>query len=76
MFILIFSAVAEVAGKWMIDLKNRYSWWHTLIPLLLTGINDVVAVIREKATALWIAAGEQYIKENESNKKHLFLELK
>jgi dynein assembly factor 5 len=53
----------------MTDLKDRYSWWYKLLPLLLTGINDVVPEIREKAATLWTTAGEQYIKENESDQK-------
>lgn len=53
----------------MVDLKDRYSWWYKLMPLLLTGINDVVPEIREKATMLWMAAGEQYMKENDTDKK-------
>ncbi|XP_058791450.1 dynein axonemal assembly factor 5 [Phymastichus coffea] len=63
------TAVVNVAGRWMVDLKDRYSWWHKLLPLLLTGMNDVLPEIREKASALWIAAGEQYITENESDKR-------
>ncbi|XP_011496819.1 PREDICTED: dynein assembly factor 5, axonemal [Ceratosolen solmsi marchali] len=63
------TAVIEVVGKWMTDLKDRYSWWYKLLPLLLTGINDVVSEIREKATTLWMSVGEQYMKENESDKK-------
>ena len=53
----------------MTELKDRYSWWYKLLPLLLTGISDVVPDIREKATSLWMAVGEQYITENESDKR-------
>ena len=50
-------------------MKDRYSWWYKLVPLILTGINDVVPEIRERAYELWLQAGEQYIKENEENEK-------
>lgn len=53
----------------MTDLRDRYSWWYKLLPLLLTGANDIVSEIREKALSLWMTAGEQYIKENETDQK-------
>ncbi|XP_008215817.1 dynein assembly factor 5, axonemal isoform X1 [Nasonia vitripennis] len=63
------TAVVEVAGLWMIDLRDRYSWWYKLLPLLLTGANDIVPEIRAKALSLWMKAGEQFIKENETDQK-------
>ncbi|XP_046614036.1 dynein axonemal assembly factor 5 isoform X1 [Neodiprion virginianus] len=62
-------AVVEVAGKWLLKLGDRYSWWHKLIPLLLTGLHDEVEVIRNTARKLWEAVGEQYIKENDNDEK-------
>ncbi|XP_014237160.1 dynein assembly factor 5, axonemal [Trichogramma pretiosum] len=63
------AAVVEVSGKMLLELKDRYSWWFKLVPLLLTGINDVVAEIRERASELWLQAGKQYIKENEEDSR-------
>ena len=47
------SAVVDVVGLWLLDLCDRYSYFHKLIPLLLTGIQDEVPEIRKKADALW-----------------------
>ncbi|KAJ8681596.1 hypothetical protein QAD02_017388 [Eretmocerus hayati] len=63
------TAVVEVAGKFLTDLKDRYSWWHRLVPLLLTGMSDVLTEVREKSAKLWMAVGEKYIQENESDKR-------
>ncbi|XP_014205374.1 dynein assembly factor 5, axonemal [Copidosoma floridanum] len=63
------TTVIDVAGMWMMELKDRYSYWYKLLPLLLTGMNDVIADIRDKASKLWMAVGEKYITENESDKK-------
>lgn len=63
------SAVIEVAGKWLVDLRDRYSWWHKIIPLLLTGLHDEIAEIRIKANQLWDAAGVQYLNENDTDEK-------
>ncbi|XP_046740664.1 dynein axonemal assembly factor 5 [Diprion similis] len=62
-------AVIEVAGKWLLHLRDRYSWWHKLIPLLLTGLHDELEVIRNTAKKLWEAVGEQYITENDNDEK-------
>ena len=59
----------EVAGRWLVELKDRYSWWHKLLPLLLTGLHDEIKETREKAARLWEKAGTQYIEENESDEK-------
>ncbi|XP_015588991.1 dynein assembly factor 5, axonemal [Cephus cinctus] len=62
-------AVVEVAGHWLLELKDRYSWWHKLIPLLMTGLHDEIEGVRNKATQLWDAVGKKYMEENESDQK-------
>ncbi|XP_076657670.1 dynein axonemal assembly factor 5-like [Halictus rubicundus] len=66
---LIRTAVIEVAGYWLLNLNDRYSWWHKILPLLLTGLHDDLQEIREKAESLWNAVGELYITENQNDGK-------
>ncbi|XP_011313706.1 dynein assembly factor 5, axonemal isoform X2 [Fopius arisanus] len=63
------AAVIEVAGDWLLNLRDRYSWWFKLLPLLLTGLHDEIADIRLKAQTLWCATGKQFLQENESDEK-------
>ncbi|XP_015127781.1 dynein assembly factor 5, axonemal [Diachasma alloeum] len=63
------NAVIEVAGNWLLNLRDRYSWWFKLIPLLLTGLHDEIEAIRLKANNLWNSTGRQYLQENESDDK-------
>lgn len=51
-------AVTTVVGNWLLDLPDRYSFFHKLIPLLLTSITDEVPEIRQQADALWHDAGK------------------
>lgn len=41
--------VPQVAGRWMIELRDRYSFWHKLLPILLSGETDEVEEIRDLA---------------------------
>ncbi|XP_076283993.1 dynein axonemal assembly factor 5-like [Lasioglossum baleicum] len=66
---LIRTAVIEVAGYWLLNLKDRYSWWYKILPLLLTGLHDDLQEIREKAGNLWNAVGELYMTENQNDEK-------
>ncbi|XP_043260636.1 dynein axonemal assembly factor 5-like [Colletes gigas] len=66
---LVRTAVIEVAGCWLLKLKDRYSWWHKILPLLLTGLHDEFKEIREKAANFWDAAGQLYIQENDNDEK-------
>ncbi|XP_045497343.1 dynein axonemal assembly factor 5 [Colias croceus] len=56
-------------GNWMLSYRDRYSFWHRMIPLLLTSLSDVMADIRETATNLWRDVGLQYMDENEEDLK-------
>ncbi|XP_043510891.1 dynein axonemal assembly factor 5 [Frieseomelitta varia] len=66
---LVRKAVIEVAGFWLLNLKDRYNWWHKILPLLLTGLHDELEEIRQKATDLWDAVGKLYIEENQNDEK-------
>ncbi|KOB75170.1 HEAT repeat-containing protein [Operophtera brumata] len=43
-------------GNWMLNYRDRYSFWHRMIPLLLT-------------SKLWADVGLQYMEENEEDLK-------
>lgn len=61
--------MVQTAGQWLMELRDRYSWWHKLIPLLLTGLHDEIESIRNESGRLWVAVGEQYIAENDNDDK-------
>ncbi|XP_057321570.1 dynein axonemal assembly factor 5 [Microplitis mediator] len=63
------TAVIEVAGYWLLNLRDRYSWWYRLIPLLVTGLHDEIMEIRLKAHELWDATGCLFLQENDSDEK-------
>ncbi|CAK1546977.1 unnamed protein product [Leptosia nina] len=56
-------------GNWMLNYRDRYSFWHRMIPLLLTSLSDVMADVRDTATKLWTDIGLQYMEENEEDLK-------
>ncbi|XP_064172156.1 dynein axonemal assembly factor 5-like isoform X2 [Anguilla rostrata] len=62
-------SVTVVVGHWLLDLPDRYSYFHKLIPLLLTGLADEVPEIRLQAEDLWRRTGAQWEKENEQDLK-------
>ncbi|CAL1545836.1 unnamed protein product [Lymnaea stagnalis] len=62
-------AVTQVVGAWLLDLPDRYSYHHKLIPLLLTSLSDDQIEIRELAEGLWHDAGLKYERENEDDLK-------
>ncbi|KYN03559.1 PREDICTED: dynein assembly factor 5, axonemal [Cyphomyrmex costatus] len=66
---IVRKAVIEVSGRWLIKLPDRYSWWHKLLPLVMTGLHDELAEIRVKTAEMWDAAGKLYIEENENDEK-------
>lgn len=61
--------VVRVASHWLLHYRDRYSFFHKLLPLILTGLNDEVDETREKAHGLWQIVGLQYERENESDLK-------
>ncbi|XP_029292863.1 dynein assembly factor 5, axonemal [Cottoperca gobio] len=62
-------AVTAVIGDWLLHMRDRYSYFHKLIPLLLAGINDEIPEIRLLAADLWKQVGAQWEKENEDEIK-------
>ena len=47
------AAVTKVVGNWLLDLMDRYSFHHKLIPLMLTSITDEVSSVKNEAEAFW-----------------------
>uniref|UniRef100_A0A8C8DHG9 Dynein axonemal assembly factor 5 n=1 Tax=Oryzias sinensis TaxID=183150 RepID=A0A8C8DHG9_9TELE len=62
-------AVTAVVGDWLLHLRDRYSYFHKLIPLLLSNTTDEIPEIRLLAADLWKRAGTQWEKENEEDIK-------
>ncbi|XP_028267789.1 dynein assembly factor 5, axonemal [Parambassis ranga] len=62
-------AVTTVVGDWLLHMRDRYSYFHKLIPLLLSSINDEIPEIRLLAADLWRQVGAQWEKENEDDIK-------
>ncbi|CAI5675436.1 unnamed protein product [Oreochromis niloticus] len=62
-------AVTAVVGDWLLHFRDRYSYFHKLIPLLLSTINDEIPEIRLLAVDLWKQVGAQWEKENEDDIK-------
>lgn len=52
-------AVTHVIGDWLLDLPDRYSFHHKLIPLLLTSLTDEYPTIQSEADALWQDIGNK-----------------
>ncbi|XP_057317290.1 dynein axonemal assembly factor 5-like isoform X2 [Hydractinia symbiolongicarpus] len=61
--------VTEVVGKWILELRDRYSFFQKLIPLLLSGLSDDMPEIREESLNYFRKAGKLYEEENENDFK-------
>ena len=42
----------------MLELRDRYSYFHMMLPLLLTGYTDEIEEIRETTDSLWWDVGK------------------
>ncbi|KAG8145681.1 hypothetical protein E2320_012178 [Naja naja] len=62
-------AVISVVGEWLLYLRDRYSYFHKLIPLLLSGLTDEMHENKELALTYWKKVGLQWEKENEDDIK-------
>ncbi|MCI4385297.1 hypothetical protein PGIGA_G00048810 [Pangasianodon gigas] len=62
-------AVTLVVGDWLLNLRDRYSYFHKLIPLLLSSLSDDLPEIKALACELWKQVGTQWEKENEDDLK-------
>ncbi|XP_026725324.1 dynein assembly factor 5, axonemal [Trichoplusia ni] len=61
--------VTQEVGNWMMTYRDRYSFWHRMLPVLLTSLSDAMEEIRTTATTLWADIGLQYMEENEEDLK-------
>lgn len=66
---IVRAAVIKLVATWLLDLPDRYSFQHKLIPLLLTGFIDEAIEIKETTESLWWDVGIKYEKENEQDLK-------
>ncbi|NXA38526.1 DAAF5 factor, partial [Eudromia elegans] len=62
-------AVITVIGEWLLHLRDRYSFFHKLIPLLLSGFTDEIPENIELAWSYWEKIGLQWEKENDDDLK-------
>ncbi|KAJ7989332.1 hypothetical protein DPEC_G00303440 [Dallia pectoralis] len=62
-------AVTIVVGRWLLQLPDRYSYFHKLLPLLLSSLSDDIPEISQVATDLWRQTGALWEKENEDDLK-------
>ncbi|XP_062444608.1 dynein axonemal assembly factor 5 [Rhea pennata] len=62
-------AVTTVIGEWLLHLRDRYSFFHKLIPLLLSALTDEIPENMELAWSYWEKTGLQWEKENEDDLK-------
>ncbi|XP_030646767.1 dynein assembly factor 5, axonemal [Chanos chanos] len=62
-------AVTVVVGDWLLHLRDRYSYFHKLLPLLLSSLSDEIPEIRTLAAELWRQVGSQWERENEDDLK-------
>ncbi|XP_019492960.1 PREDICTED: dynein assembly factor 5, axonemal [Hipposideros armiger] len=62
-------AVTCVVGGWLLDLRDRYSFFPKLIPLLLSSLEDEMPGVAHTAASLWEKVGLQWQQENEEDLK-------
>ncbi|XP_075141174.1 dynein axonemal assembly factor 5 [Leptodactylus fuscus] len=62
-------AVTVVVGSWLLELRDRYSYFHKLIPLLLSSTTDEFPDIKQTALNYWQKVGLQWERENEDDLK-------
>nr|CAD7397555.1 unnamed protein product [Timema cristinae] len=62
-------AIMRVVAAWLTKLPDRYSYFHRLLPLILTSLCDEMPDLAAEAWELWQNIGEQYLLENEKDLK-------
>lgn len=53
--------------KFLLELKDRYSFFERILPLVLTCLSDDTPDVQTEITEEWKKAGELYYKENEND---------
>lgn len=66
---IVRTSIIKLVGTWLLDLPDRYSFFHKLIPLLLTGFIDENPEIKDLTESLWWDVGMKYEKENDAELK-------
>jgi hypothetical protein len=66
--------VINVIGQWMLQLRDRYSYFHLMLPLLLTGYTDEIEEIRTTTDSLWWDIG-RIVNNNVAKAMNLFVYL-
>uniref|UniRef100_UPI00358E37B4 dynein axonemal assembly factor 5-like isoform X1 n=1 Tax=Myxine glutinosa TaxID=7769 RepID=UPI00358E37B4 len=66
---LVRQAVTDVVSLWLLILRDRYSYFHKLVPLLLSSLSDEMPDIKQSAAEYWNKIGLQWQKENEEDLK-------
>ncbi|XP_075244833.1 dynein axonemal assembly factor 5-like [Convolutriloba macropyga] len=62
-------ALTNVMGDWLLNLPDRYSFWHRMIPLLLSAVDDPQNEVASAAIDFWWKVGSQFEEENEQDLK-------
>ncbi|CAL4065617.1 unnamed protein product, partial [Meganyctiphanes norvegica] len=61
--------VVTLGGVLLTKMQDRYSYWHRLLPILLSGLKDDDEEVKNKAMELWSEVGKQFEDENEEQLK-------
>lgn len=63
--------VSRVGCMFMLMLRDRYSFFERILPLVLCCLSEETIEVREEIEELWIKAGEQYYLENQTELQNL-----
>uniref|UniRef100_A0A8C4QWF5 Dynein axonemal assembly factor 5 n=1 Tax=Eptatretus burgeri TaxID=7764 RepID=A0A8C4QWF5_EPTBU len=66
---MVRQAVTDVVSMWLLNLRDRYSYFHKLVPLLLSSLSDEMPDIKQSAAEYWSKIGLQWQMENEEDLK-------
>jgi dynein assembly factor 5 len=50
----------QIAGRWLVDMRDRYSYWHKIMPLLLPGELDDVEELQVLAREAFVKVGKGF----------------
>jgi dynein assembly factor 5 len=63
------STLIDILGGWLLDHRDRHSYHHKLLPLLLSGLTDEIPDIRKQARDTMERIGQKYADENQDDLK-------